>query len=526
MKKLYIKFIIVLIVVLNTFSGGVIYGQDYNCWSPFSFNPVPALCKYSGTTLTLNNPYHVPITSINWYQYNLSTSNQNCPNLATLNGWSLVQSGGQDLLTNPLPQSTCFAVVVNTGCCEYRNSIKVCVYEPLNTASISTIPSNGFPPLQQIPGYDGYRACNQWKGQIKLNYDIACDGSSSNSVGWTGTITDSDGTTTPANINIITTLLLNPGTLNVPSNMCWRKYHFVATITNVCGTQDFPIDIYIDRTTSPTDLTLSGTVWNVGWNPPSNPSILGGSEGICFGQSAVISANVPCKKENEGGIKIESWSVLPPSGSWQLLTGQPWTLFTNSLETAGIWKYKVQFRNGACPICENFYEIRVKPPLDVPITTNSFCVSQPPQITILSTTLSSGVSYSWYYNGELISGASSYQYNVPDSGAGYYYVVVEDLVCQVKKKSSPIKICSLPVVVIDGPCGLCKGQSIILKALVTATPSDCAGNCTFHWAGPNFFSSTDQNIQVSEPGEYKVKVKCGLCTSFATINVQFCPDVN
>lgn len=539
MTKSYKKNVFLLVIALFILNGGAIYGQaQTGCWSPFSIEAdAPNICEGEDTELNLNNPDNIPIISIQWYKYTPSGETpcgQVCPDPsqdpANSSDWQSVQSGGTNFLTNQLFQSTCFAAVVDTECCKCRSFVKVCVCDPLDTAEINAAPAAGYPGLQEIPGYNGNRACGGWQGTLTLDYNFTlCP----TTVTWTLAITDSSGLATIENIPSLTPnpTTINTGFLTVPGNMCRRKYCYTATISNACGTRNVSFCIYIDRQPTADDLTLLGAEWSSAWNPPSTPSPLE----ICKGQSAVLRASVPppCVQNNgEGGIQIISWRRKSPGGSWETLTnaGQTWTLFTNNLETAGVWEYLAKFKNGACEAQSSKYKIQVKPELSVAIHTNTPVIC-PPQITqaVLTALYPScpGLTFTWYHNGVQMNETGT---QIIVSEPGYYYVKVYDPDCDVEAKAEPVKICGKPVVAIAGPCGICEGETIELQAIATAVPDGCADNCTFSWTGPSFTPTTPDgsSIQVTWPntGTYTVTAECNSCFSEpASITVIQCQEV-
>jgi hypothetical protein len=187
-------------------------------------------------------------------------------------------------------------------------------------------------------------------------------------------------------------------------------------------------------------------------------------------------------------------------------------------------------KNGACdegpPVS---IVVTVKPPLTVAISANRYdiCTPSPPCVITATPSYTTGVTYQWYLDGEPISGATGQTINATTYGAGNYSVIVTDQQCG-SAESNVIAICGKQTVVISGPCGICRGGSVTLTAVVF-------GGCEpfqYRWyrmvAGvwQPILGATGQSLVVSSPGEYMVKTKHGNCTAASPpFSVQQCPEI-
>ncbi len=493
----------------------------------------PSICKGKATWVRLIPPVNPP-AKIKWYKYSVpgATCNQPCPPPPTTippgSPWVEMNSnppqpGVNNVPTNPLFQTTCYVAVIDSGCFRYLSTVaRVEVCEPLTGINIS--PTVGSQPLQNIDGKN--RACNTWTGGLALNYTQCCP----TTVSWTRSIDNGS----PVAVSTVSNL-----TLTAPTDLtkCFRKYTYTATVSNACTAPGTPpvstsFTIFIDRIITPSDITLTGNVWDL---TPNLPSPLGP---ICYEQSARIQTRKRCNE-----IEIVEWQEMKwtptgnPSGSWVTIPGALGTplYHTNKLENPGpgiksIW-HRVKIKNGACPpVWSAPYEIRVKPELTVSLSplVGRLCPPTPSTITLTATpSYTLGVTYQWYLNGALIPGIGPTKIvNQP----GYYYVVVSDAACSKTAKSDVSKICSDPIVFIEGPCVVCKGEVFNLTALVFSEPEDCTSDCvTYLWTasnGGNIISPPNtKTITANQPGRYDVEVKCGTCKRKARIEVRLCPPI-
>jgi len=108
--------------------------------------------------------------------------------------------------------------------------------------------------------------------------------------------------------------------------------------------------------------------------------------------------------------------------------------------------------------------------------------------------------------------------NLSVSDSGIYTLTVADTANCTYVSSVHITIDSVPSVSISSNSPLCQGDTLYLN-----TNSSLLGS-GYNWAGPNNFSSSQQNIsvfnaQLNDPGIYSVVVNFNNCSDTASINV-------
>ncbi|MFN8358634.1 MAG: hypothetical protein U0264_01850 [Candidatus Kapaibacterium sp.] len=498
-----------------------------------------SICSGGATEIRLVPPMPPP-ARIQWYSYTPPNCGGSCPPPpatyppAPGSQWSLVptttttpQYGANQVATNKLFAPTCYVAHIDSGCFSYySNVVRVNVCPALNGV------------ITPLPGSDALsptnHACKSWSGGLKMNYETLC---CATKIQWY--------------LNGQPLAQQSPSPWNVLNinhsynpNQCCTEYKYTAVISNECGEQSVSFNIIIDRPLSANDVTLKGSEADF---PETVPTATPTLATLCYNRSAKIwvtrtcSLAAPCE-----GINILKWQQHNPSNpftngtptfQWADIPGATGTerYNTNKLNNPdcgvrSVW-YRVQVSNGTCPpIWSNPFEIKVKPELKVTLTPPSgqLCTNSPITLTAITcppaNTLPSN-AFKWFKDGVLLSGSGSSRIV---NQAGNYSVIVSDVSCSSSKTSNTVKICGRPVVSITGPCGICSGQSIILKANNLTVPDGCTTLCnTYIWKRNGIVISPQpvpsNQLTVTQPGVYTVELDCGACKSSATHTVTNCP---
>ncbi|HQU75460.1 MAG TPA: immunoglobulin domain-containing protein, partial [Chitinophagales bacterium] len=147
-----------------------------------------------------------------------------------------------------------------------------------------------------------------------------------------------------------------------------------------------------------------------------------------------------------------------------------------------------------------------------PVLPPSIC--EEPVIT-LSTPEVAGYFYQWYFNGSLIPGATSFEYDA--TFAGEYYVVIDNG-DGCSATSETVEITSsgpAALVTLDGPANICNSGSVTMTTITGA-------GYLYQWYkdGSPIAGATTNTYTTSELGAYFVNINVDGCTSTSvTINV-------
>jgi hypothetical protein len=533
------------------------FGEAFGPPIPTPVPASPCICSETATVIHLDadpqtstiEPVPAP-TTILWYKYPLTACGDVCPpppiTIPPPAPWVLVNTsavpaiGANECPTNTLDVSTCYIALLENPCFSYYSNIgHVKVTQPIVGAIVVT-PEAGQDALTATN-----HICNQWTGSLAFAPDKCClvhPFTANNPVTWTESI--NGGSPSPVPAAYVTDLsLVGPSSFSAE---CCKTFTYTASTANSCGAYSTSFTVIVDRAlqsinAANSDVVLGASVWTDPVTPPTASSPFGP---ICDSQSVIISAAPKCSGDPCEGIKILDWleysswtdpNVTPPLptpgnlNGWVQIPGASGTpYFTNKLGNPSTncnikskW-YCVGISNGACPKIYSYpYEIQVKPPLSVTVKEVGDCI---PNIVLKAKACYTPVTYQWYLDGQLIPATTA---NVSVGQPGYYYVVVTDAACNVSAKSKPILVCGPPVVKISGPCGICKGSSIELKAIQALDPYGCNTDCEYLWTGSATFggSSSGATITVTSPGTYSVTVKCGPCSTKVTHLVEACPPI-
>lgn len=174
-------------------------------------------------------------------------------------------------------------------------------------------------------------------------------------------------------------------------------------------------------------------------------------------------------------------------------------------------------------------QVPVKPQLAVTLTSSGTMLCPGP-ITLTAHPpigYPPPLTYRWFRNGVLVTTT-----NVPTltvNQPGNWRVVVTDPACG-NAKSNVIRIYPRLGVIVTGPCGVCQGKSVTLKANITGGDPSCP--YTYNWTSSAGGGSlgTGSTLTVSPtlgtPGAsvtYTVTVNCAGCTVNAQHTVTRCP---
>ena len=126
-----------------------------------------------------------------------------------------------------------------------------------------------------------------------------------------------------------------------------------------------------------------------------------------------------------------------------------------------------------------------------------------------------GYFYQWYFNGSLIPGATSFEYDA--TFAGEYYVVIDNG-DGCSATSETVEITSsgpAALVTLDGPANICNSGSVTMTTITGA-------GYLYQWYkdGSPIAGATTNTYTTSELGAYFVNINVDGCTSTpVTINV-------
>ncbi|MCX6305013.1 MAG: hypothetical protein NT040_08600 [Bacteroidetes bacterium] len=455
-------------------------------------------------------------SAVEWY-----VSKYPCPAFPGT-GWTLVSPVGQSLANSVtyaspvLTESKCYIAVITEGCNSYTSSTKpVFVCNP-----------NGGLGIAANPSLDNQHACTGWSGSLSLTgLNVTCPttytwkrkGGTFGS-GW-NTVPSSSGKTTIQTGSL--TFVTDP----LDPDACSTVYSFSATITsinNACPAVTRQIDIYIDK-----------PLMNP-WGRITASQDLKGIPGI---GTTIMPVFCDCGytslSYHEVCAKVQKWQKSISTDPCGLgLTWGPWTdidgastqdntsYFTNMLHRTT--KYRVEVKNFACPaVYSNEMTVKIIPTISVTISSNPPCPNLCYGPVLLTASVNcpgayTSINYSWHLNGMPLLTATNSTY--APTVAGNYFVAVTGLPCGTTQ-SNTITVCGAPTVTLEGPCGLCPGQTVLLHPEVNG----CCLSPPFDYMWNNL--STTENIVVG-PGYYSVTVKVGNCYVTASITIEDCPSAH
>jgi hypothetical protein len=254
-------------------------------------------------------------------------------------------------------------------------------------------------------------------------------------------------------------------------------------------------------------------------------------------EAGALQATPPqvCYKQ-ASKIKLPSKCGLVTGWEQSINNGVTWTPIPGAGTTSDYWTpellvttmFRVTVQNGSCGPVTSQITVNVKPQLTATLSTNSNVLCGPVTLTAqVPTGYPPPLTYRWYRNGILINTTTSPVNTLSVTQPGNYRVVVDDPACG-KAKSNVITIYQKPTIIISGPCGICQGGSISLKAVITGGDPNCPYN--FNWStNPGTWTATGQTVSATPnlaPGgtiTFNVTATCGGCTISASQVVTRCP---
>jgi len=439
------------------------------------------LCLGQTTTVTLN-PLPQAGSLVTWYKANAPCPAAIPASGTPTTGWQVTQIGGNTDNTNVLPQSTCYQAVITEGPnCTYTSSVTT-----VNVAQVANLGNVNPQPL-----------CKSGTNTFTITdpYLVAHP----NLITWWGP----PGSTTVASgvITYTTPTLTATAATDCPSHI----YNYGVTIANSgCGPQTRNLPITVFHESDAGILTAN----------PAGP--------LCYDQATRIHAAPVC-----GQVTQWQQSTVGALGPWTALPGAGTTTDYWTPELLQTTWYQVTVANGICLAKTSVIKVEVKPKLAVTLTSNGTVLCNTP-ITLTATPpigYPPPLFYTWYRNGVVIAGPSASNTFSPVTQPGNYRVVINDPACGAAK-SLVVRIYPKPTIVITGPCGICQGKTITLKATVIG--GDPACSYTYNWSAPGF-TGTGQTVNVSPNlpagGQitYTVTTSCAGCTVSAQHTVMRCP---
>jgi hypothetical protein len=490
------------------------------------------VCKGSSMVLNIINSSQLPVGStVEWY-YN-TTSNSLPSSNPPSTDWTgpyLGNTFNTNYLTEP---NYWFVAVIKTGCYTWYSiprNIKVCNGPP--SATITATPDDQYSAL--IPIESENHACVKWQGTLNLSLsNLSCN----TTITWECrkrcfNVTNGWGNwTLPTPIVSSNPISISTGLLT-NGNCCAQQNEFTATLINIClPPTTLKYLIQIDKTP---DISFLGTKENI-----QADIGIGTQHAPIVCKETRLRFKESCGKPDHWEFREETPPLSGNFGPWNIISGSFGTSewWTNPYPLSKTTQYRVWVVNGAClnyppstnPPSNGVYTfpITVKVIPDPTVSINLACQGSPiPALTLTASTNFPSmypVSYQWYHNGNLISGATTPVCHPLIEGN--YYVVFTSAACNKSVKSNVIPVC-FPKATITGPCCICISaiappETITLMAGL-ANMAYCEGTCTpvYLWST----GATTQQISVNQPGTYLVTINCGsLCTLTAVTTVIPCP---
>jgi hypothetical protein len=228
-----------------------------------------------------------------------------------------------------------------------------------------------------------------------------------------------------------------------------------------------------------------------------------GSLNLCPGDSVVLLNYV-------GGVSPNyQWWKKPQGGStWNMLTNNS-TNYYYSAKLGGLYTLKLTLANG-CVLLSDTVTVHVDSTVFRTITTingTSFC--QGNTDTLVCNALS-GLSYQWYQNMSLISGATDSFYAATASGS--YRLKSTHGSCSGYSNYLYLNAINLnPVVTAAGNTNLCAGNGVVLSA------SGVYSGYVQWYLGNNIIpGATSTTYLASATGSYKVYSSYASCPKYST----------
>jgi hypothetical protein len=226
------------------------------------------------------------------------------------------------------------------------------------------------------------------------------------------------------------------------------------------------------------------TVFPYGANPNASLISQGDSLSVCPGSNATLSYSGP--------------NGYTPT--W--FNGSTSTSITFPVTTAGYYVLSATLGNST--YLDSIYIDFLPIPTPTVSPSGSILVCASSAIT-LTTPVVANTSYQWYFNGVVISGATSSNY-LP-SQAGNYYVSATSSLNGCVANSNTTNLFTTAIISPNGSITSCSSPVILTSALG-------AGN-TYQWKlnGVNIGGATSSSYNANVSGNYSVVITNGLCNS-------------
>jgi hypothetical protein len=446
-----------------------------------------AICAGQTTTVTLS-PTPLPGSQVTWYRASAPCPPPILPGSPPPLGWTVAQNGGNTCNTNVLTQSTCYQAVITEGpSCTYTSGMAT-----VNVGQIANLNNITVNPASQ-------QFCKTGIATFTITdpYLVAHP----NFISWTGLGTMAVSTSA---ITFTTTQLTATSAADCP----YHVYPYGVQVADPgCGTQTRGLPI---------------TVWH---EPGASPPVATPAGPLCYDQATKINLPVTC-----GTVSQWEQSTVGAGGPWTPVGGAGSTVNFWTPELLLTTWYRASVINGICPpYVTPAVQVPVKPQLAVTLTSSGTMLCPGP-VTLTAhppTGYPPPLTYRWFRNGVLVTTTTVPTLTVTQPGN--WRVVVTDPACG-NAKSNVIRIYPRLGVIVTGPCGICQGKSVTLKANITGGDPSCP--YTYNWTSSAGGGSlgTGPTVTVSPtlgaPGAsvtYTVTVSCAGCTVNVQHTVTRCP---
>jgi gliding motility-associated-like protein len=178
---------------------------------------------------------------------------------------------------------------------------------------------------------------------------------------------------------------------------------------------------------------------------------------------------------------------------------------SSTLNVTSSGDYKVKVRNGVTT-CENTSSVSTVTLKTLPSITITGALSGCGSTTLTAVTDASLPAFAWYKDNILMAGENSGTLNATSSGEYKARVIDGVTTCENTSSASTVTINLLPAVSITGNTSVC------VNTTLTAV-TDASSPSYFWYKNENIIDGeTNSTLQVTIPGDYKVKVINGITT--------------
>jgi hypothetical protein len=231
-------------------------------------------------------------------------------------------------------------------------------------------------------------------------------------------------------------------------------------------------------------------IGTIGTLPPSRITA-SGSTAICNGSSVTLNSPV------SGNIILRQWFLngSPISGA---------NAISYSATAAGNYKVKTTSISG-CDSTSNIIAVTIKPVPTATISTSGSLTPCEGTTLNLSANTGIGLSYQWYKDGNLISGATASTYGVTTTGS-YQVTVTNSVSCITQSSATVATVLPVPIATINTPTStsICAGSGLTLFA-------NFGPGIFYQWRlnGNNILGANSYTHTATAPGIYTVVENLG-----------------